>query len=526
MESRGNKFLRWQYKFLRLACGKNIALSFQTLTLIDFLIKNGSERFIEASRDKLYKIRTLQDFNFYEGTVDKGSGVREKAKSLVEMLGNNEIIRSERDKARQLRNKFVGIDSRNAGGGGGGGSYGGNSYDNNGGGSSNYGGSGGNGNNGNNYGGNSNNNSYGGNSNGGRYGGESSYDNNGRYGDQGIDSQSSNNRRGSDTTNHGNTPSRYGGGAYDSDHPPRYGDDAPAAEEEDNKPFRSSKPKTPTSAPTVSGGGKLKVSIKKAAPADAAPRQTVAAAPEIDLFGDGGEVDFMSAGAATAAPHGGNDLFDAFSSAPAAPQQQQASFDPFGSAPSVAPSNNYNAQVFDPFGAAPPVYAAPPVAAAFDPFAVAPQTFPPNNNNFQPAYQQQQQQQQPLNVFQNNGFQQAQQQQQQQQPVFAPQTPHAVPAPVIALNRAPSNTFQQQPHEADFGDFEAAPQQQQQQKSAPAPSKWGDLGKLVDLSGIGKNEVQAKPNAAGASGGANNNYQQSAFAGLDGFSKTVHNMVC
>ena len=54
----------------------NSSLQFQSLTLLDFLIKNGSERVIEASRDKLHKIRALQDFNFYEGPVDKGSGVR------------------------------------------------------------------------------------------------------------------------------------------------------------------------------------------------------------------------------------------------------------------------------------------------------------------------------------------------------------------------------------------------------------------------------------------------------------------
>jgi hypothetical protein len=35
--------------------------------------------------------------------------VREKAKQLIELLGDNERIRDERDKARRLRDKFVGI---------------------------------------------------------------------------------------------------------------------------------------------------------------------------------------------------------------------------------------------------------------------------------------------------------------------------------------------------------------------------------------------------------------------------------
>ena len=94
----------------------------QTLTLIEFLIKNGSERCVEVFRDRVYKIRTLEHFNCYEAGVDKGSGVREKSKQVVELLGSNEAIRSEREKARSLRNKFVGIsnDGRNSGFGGGG----------------------------------------------------------------------------------------------------------------------------------------------------------------------------------------------------------------------------------------------------------------------------------------------------------------------------------------------------------------------------------------------------------------------
>lgn len=89
--------------------GRSWKQTFKALSLIDFLIKNGSERVIEASRDKLYKIKCLQDFTYYEGNMDKGSGVREKSKQIVELLGDNELIRSEREKARALRNKFSGI---------------------------------------------------------------------------------------------------------------------------------------------------------------------------------------------------------------------------------------------------------------------------------------------------------------------------------------------------------------------------------------------------------------------------------
>lgn len=62
--------------------------------------------------------------------------VREKAKALIELLGDNERIRDERDKARRLRDKFVGIGatggttgiSGGLGGAGGGGGGGGSRY--------------------------------------------------------------------------------------------------------------------------------------------------------------------------------------------------------------------------------------------------------------------------------------------------------------------------------------------------------------------------------------------------------------
>lgn len=50
--------------------------------------------------------------------------VREKAKGLLELLSSNDAIRSEREKARALRDKFVGIGSTTSGYGG----YGGHSY--------------------------------------------------------------------------------------------------------------------------------------------------------------------------------------------------------------------------------------------------------------------------------------------------------------------------------------------------------------------------------------------------------------
>jgi epsin len=98
---------------------------FKGLTLLEHLVKNGSERCVDDARNHGHILRSLHQFNYYEGTVDRGLGVREKSKQLVEILGDDERIREERQKARKLREKFGGNMGGVSGGGGGGGGYGG-----------------------------------------------------------------------------------------------------------------------------------------------------------------------------------------------------------------------------------------------------------------------------------------------------------------------------------------------------------------------------------------------------------------
>ena len=45
----------------------------KTLTLIEYLIKNGSPRCVQEFRDEIYQIRTLQDFSHYEEGQDRGA---------------------------------------------------------------------------------------------------------------------------------------------------------------------------------------------------------------------------------------------------------------------------------------------------------------------------------------------------------------------------------------------------------------------------------------------------------------------
>lgn len=81
---------------------------FKALTLLEHLIKNGSERCVDDGRNHSHLLRALNNFNYYEGTVDRGAGVREKAQQIVELVGDDERIREERQKAKQLRERFGG----------------------------------------------------------------------------------------------------------------------------------------------------------------------------------------------------------------------------------------------------------------------------------------------------------------------------------------------------------------------------------------------------------------------------------
>lgn len=448
--------------------------------MIEFFIKNGAERFIEDCRDRLHKIRQLQDYNYYENDMDKGSGVREKSKQIVELLNNNEAIRSEREKAKALRNKFVGIDSRNTGG-----PYGG--FGNNGG----YSGSGGG------YSG-SGSDSY---STGGRY---DSYDSSSKF--SGDHFNNSNNRRSSGTTEI--SSGRYGGGAYDSNRPPRYDDDAAAAVSQFEEAKVVSKPSTGTknTSSTTSTGGKLKVSIKKVSSHSEPQNKNI-------------EVDVM--------PTGDIDLIGGFDNGPVT---ANADFDPFTSSNAVSTSLSD----FDPFGSETPVFtsatsfgvAPAPPATNFDPFGMGAVAPPPPFNAFPPSA--------PM------GFPQPQPSYGAPYPASAPitmvsanpgsyqSTPTNQLASITAgspnIHYNSTSTMASNSQDVDFGDFEAAPQQKSNVGKAPNTDKWGDLSKLVDLSKIEKNEaVSAKQSSSNS---ASQSYANNSFAGLDGFSKAPQNMVC
>ncbi|PWY91163.1 ENTH-domain-containing protein [Aspergillus heteromorphus CBS 117.55] len=84
---------------------------YKALQLLEFLVKNGSERVVDDARSHMSLIRMLRQFHFIDQNgKDQGINVRNRASELAKLLGDVEQIRAERKKARANRNKFGGFE--------------------------------------------------------------------------------------------------------------------------------------------------------------------------------------------------------------------------------------------------------------------------------------------------------------------------------------------------------------------------------------------------------------------------------
>ncbi|KAI3383153.1 hypothetical protein SNEBB_005895 [Seison nebaliae] len=95
--------------------GKNWRHAYKSLVLLDYLVKLGHDRIAQQCRENIFAIQSLKDFQYQaENGKDLGMNVREKAKTLVALLKDDERLQMERQKSLQARNRFkriaVGID--------------------------------------------------------------------------------------------------------------------------------------------------------------------------------------------------------------------------------------------------------------------------------------------------------------------------------------------------------------------------------------------------------------------------------
>lgn len=90
---------------------------YKSLQLLEYLVKNGSERLIDDVRANVSIIQMLKSFHYIDSKGrDQGINVRNKSKTLVALLNDDALIRSERKKARANQKKFGGVSSAAYGG--------------------------------------------------------------------------------------------------------------------------------------------------------------------------------------------------------------------------------------------------------------------------------------------------------------------------------------------------------------------------------------------------------------------------
>ncbi|XP_074509492.1 epsin-1 isoform X10 [Sebastes fasciatus] len=80
----------------------------KAMTLMEYLIKTGSERVAQQCRENIYAVQTLKDFQYIDRDgKDQGVNVREKAKQLVTLLKDEERLREERIHALKTKEKMA-----------------------------------------------------------------------------------------------------------------------------------------------------------------------------------------------------------------------------------------------------------------------------------------------------------------------------------------------------------------------------------------------------------------------------------
>ncbi|KAI5896231.1 ENTH-domain-containing protein [Schizophyllum commune H4-8] len=82
---------------------------YKALQLLEYLVKNGSERVVDDARSHLSTIKMLRSFHYIDDKgKDQGLNVRNRSRELAELLSDVEKIRSERRKAKANKNKYIG----------------------------------------------------------------------------------------------------------------------------------------------------------------------------------------------------------------------------------------------------------------------------------------------------------------------------------------------------------------------------------------------------------------------------------
>ena len=71
------------------------------------LILNSIHQVAQQCKENIFAIQTLKDFQYLDDNKDQGINVREKAKTLVALLKDDERLRNERVRALKAKERFA-----------------------------------------------------------------------------------------------------------------------------------------------------------------------------------------------------------------------------------------------------------------------------------------------------------------------------------------------------------------------------------------------------------------------------------
>ena len=87
--------------------GHNWRHVYKSLVLLEYLLLKGSERVAQHCRENIYSIQVLKDFRYNEDGKDHGLRIREKSKIIFSLLKDADLLKQERTKVRQMRDRDV-----------------------------------------------------------------------------------------------------------------------------------------------------------------------------------------------------------------------------------------------------------------------------------------------------------------------------------------------------------------------------------------------------------------------------------
>ncbi|KAL4703371.1 hypothetical protein ACJJTC_015449 [Scirpophaga incertulas] len=87
----------------------------ESLLLLSYLVRNGSERVVTSAREHIYDLRSLENYTYVDDLgKDQGINVRHKVRELIDFIQDDEKLREERKKAKKNKDKYIGMSSEAA----------------------------------------------------------------------------------------------------------------------------------------------------------------------------------------------------------------------------------------------------------------------------------------------------------------------------------------------------------------------------------------------------------------------------